>query len=428
MLTTLLLFLFFIGYFFITIEHSIKINKAAIALLISSFSWVLLIIFSNNFQEVNSDLSHHLIEVSEIVFFLLGAMTIVEIIDAHDGFSIISQKIKTNNKNQFIWFIALVTFFLSAILDNLTTTIVMVTILNKLVSDRKTKWLLLGLVIISSNAGGAFSPIGDVTTTMLWIGGQITPLNIIKETFLASAVAMIVPTIIISFLIKGRITLLDQNSESLAFKANSSQRVFILMIGISSLIFVPIFKVITHLPPYMGMFFSLGIMWVVTELMHKGSVNKNYFTVSKALEKIDTPSILFFFGILMSIGALESAHILPGMANHLNQLFKGDINLIAISIGLLSSLFDNVPLVAALQSMYSLEIYHTDHYFWELLAFTAGTGGSCLIIGSAAGVAVMGMEKIDFIWYLKNISWIALIGFSTGAMILIFEANLLHWF
>ncbi len=428
MLTTLLIFLFFIGYFFITIEHYIKINKAAIALLISALSWVLLIIFSNNFQEVNSDLSHHLIGVSEIVFFLLGAMTIVEIIDAHDGFSIISQKIKTNNKNQFIWLITLVTFFLSAILDNLTTTIVMVTILNKLVADRKTKWLLLGLVIISSNAGGAFSPIGDVTTTMLWIGGQITPLNIIKETFLASAVAMIVPTIIISVLIKGRITLLDQNSDSDAFNANSSQRVFILMIGISSLIFVPIFKVMTHLPPYMGMFFSLGIMWVVTELMHKGSVNKNYFTVSKALEKIDTPSILFFFGILMSIGSLESAHILPGMANHLNQLFKGDINLIAISIGLLSSLFDNVPLVAALQSMYSLEVYHTDHYFWELLAFTAGTGGSCLIIGSAAGVAVMGMEKIDFIWYLKNISWIALIGFSAGALILIFEANLLHWF
>jgi Na+/H+ antiporter NhaD/arsenite permease-like protein len=428
MLTTLLLSVFFIGYFFITIEHSIKINKAAIALLISTVSWVLLIFFSNSFQEVNTELSHHLVGVSEIVFFLLGAMTIVEIIDAHDGFSIISQKINTNNKNQFIWLIALFTFFLSAILDNLTTTIVMVTILNKLVADRKTKWLLLGLVIISSNAGGAFSPIGDVTTTMLWIGGQITPLNIIKETFLASAVAMVIPTIIISFSIKGEISLLNQVNDSEAFKANSSQRVFILLIGISSLIFVPILKVITHLPPYMGMFFSLGIMWVVTELMHRGSVNKNYFTVSKALEKIDTPSILFFFGILMSIAALESAHILPGMASALNDIFKGDINLIAISIGLLSSLFDNVPLVAALQSMYSLEVYHTDHYFWELLAFTAGTGGSCLIIGSAAGVAVMGMEKIDFIWYLKNISWIAFIGFITGAMVLIFEANFLHWF
>ena len=428
MITTLLLSIFFIGYFLITIEHYIKINKAAFALLIAVVSWVILIFNSTNYQEVNLDLSHHLVGVSEIVFFLLGAMTIVEIIDAHDGFSIISQKIKTNKKNQFIWLIALFTFFLSAILDNLTTTIVMVTILNKLVADRKTKWLLLGLVIISSNAGGAFSPIGDVTTTMLWIGGQITPLNIIKETFLASVVAMVVPTLIISFLIKGNITLMNHSEESAEFKANAFQRNFILFVGILSLLFVPIFKVVTHLPPYMGMFCSLGVLWLITELLHKGNVHKNYFTVSKALEKIDTPSILFFFGILMSIAALESAHILPGMANALNDIFKGDINLIAISIGLLSSLFDNVPLVAALQSMYSLEVYHTDHYFWELLAFTAGTGGSCLIIGSAAGVAVMGMEKIDFIWYLKNISWIAFIGFITGAMVLIFEANFLHWF
>ena len=428
MITTILLLIFFIGYFFITVEHYIKINKAAFALIIAAFSWVILIFNSTNYQEVNIDLSHHLVGVSEIVFFLLGAMTIVEIIDAHDGFSIISQKIKTNNKNQFIWLIALFTFFLSAILDNLTTTIVMVTILNKLVADRKTKWLLLGLVIVSSNAGGAFSPIGDVTTTMLWIGGQITPLNIIKETFLASAVAMIVPTLIFSYLIKGNIILLNQSEDSTEYKANAFQRNFILLVGILSLLFVPIFKLVTHLPPYMGMFCSLGILWVITELMHKGNVHKNYFTVSKALEKIDTPSILFFFGILMSIAALESAHILSGMANLLNDIFKGDINLIAISIGLLSSLFDNVPLVAALQSMYSLDVYHTDHYFWELLAFTAGTGGSCLIIGSAAGVAVMGMEKIDFIWYLKNISWIAFIGFITGAMVLIFEANFLHWF
>ena len=428
MITPLLLSIFFIGYFLITIEHYIKINKAAFALLIAVVSWVILIFNSTNYQEVNLDLNHHLVGVSEIVFFLLGAMTIVEIIDAHDGFSIISHKIKTNKKNQFIWLIALFTFFLSAILDNLTTTIVMVTILNKLVADRKTKWLLLGLVIISSNAGGAFSPIGDVTTTMLWIGGQITPLNIIKETFLASVVAMVVPTLIISFLIKGNITLLNHSEDSAAFKANAFQRNFILFVGILSLLFVPIFKVVTHLPPYMGMFCSLGVLWLITELLHKGNVYKNYFTVSKALEKIDTPSILFFFGILMSIAALESAHILPGMANLLNEIFKGDINLIAISIGLLSSLFDNVPLVAALQSMYSLEVYHTDHYFWELLAFTAGTGGSCLIIGSAAGVAVMGMEKIDFIWYLKNISWIAFIGFITGAMVLIFEANFLHWF
>lgn len=428
MLNILLLSLFFIGYFFITIEHYVKINKTAFALLIAAFSWVILIFNTQNDQEVNINLNHHLVGVSEIVFFLLGAMTIVEIIDAHDGFSIISQKIKTKHKNQFIWLIALFTFFLSAILDNLTTTIVMVTILNKLVAERKTKWLLLGLVIISSNAGGAFSPIGDVTTTMLWIGGQITPLNIIKETFLASAVAMVIPTYIISFFIKGDIIILNQIEDSIEYKANAFQKNFILFTGILALLFVPVFKVVTHLPPFMGMFCSLGVLWVITELMHKGNVHKNFFTVSKALEKIDTPSILFFFSILMSIAALETAHILPEMANQLNHIFKGDINLIAISIGLLSSLFDNVPLVAALQSMYSMDVYPTDHYFWELLAFTAGTGGSCLIIGSAAGVAVMGMEKIDFLWYLKHISWIALIGFLAGAMVLILEATILHWF
>jgi Na+/H+ antiporter NhaD/arsenite permease-like protein len=354
-------------------------------------------------------------------------MTIVELIDAHDGFSIISKKIKTRNKNRFIWLIAIITFFLSAILDNLTTTIVMVSILNKLVAERRTKWFLLGLVIISSNAGGAFSPIGDVTTTMLWIGGQVTALNIIKETFLASLIAMTVPTLIISYLIKGEIHLISSESDNTENKTSAFQKNLILLIGIACLLFVPFFKIITHLPPYMGMFFSLSILWIFTELFHKNNSNKNIFSVSRALEKIDTPSILFFFGILMSIAALETAHILPELAIGLNKTFNGNINLIAISIGLLSSLFDNVPLVAALQSMYSVDTFPKDHYFWELLAFTAGTGGSCLIIGSAAGVAVMGMEKIDFFWYLKNISWIAFIGFIAGALSLIIEAAIMHW-
>lgn len=426
MFTILLISVFIIGYFFITLEHIVKINKAAFALMTAVVLWTILI--STNSKEYNSifnSLSEHLSSISEIVFFLLGAMTIVELIDAHDGFSIISQKIKTHKKNQFIWMIAFITFFLSAILDNLTTTIVMVSILNKLVADKKTKWYLLGLVIISSNAGGAFSPIGDVTTTMLWIGGQVTALNIIKETFLASLLAMTIPTIIISYIIKGNIELLNNGNE--IDNESTYQKNLILFIGIACLLFVPVFKVITHLPPYMGMFFSLSIMWVFTELFHKNNANRNVYSVSRALEKIDTPSILFFFGILMSIAALETAHILPELAKGLNTFFNGDINLIAISIGMLSSLFDNVPLVAALQSMYSLEVFHTDHYFWELLAYTAGTGGSCLIIGSAAGVAVMGMEKIDFIWYLKNISWIAFIGFIAGALSLIVEAAIMHW-
>jgi Na+/H+ antiporter NhaD/arsenite permease-like protein len=426
MFTIILISVFIIGYFFITLEHIVKVNKAAFALMTAVVLWTILI--STNSKEYNSifnSLSEHLSSISEIVFFLLGAMTIVELIDAHDGFSIISQKIKTHKKNQFIWMIAFITFFLSAILDNLTTTIVMVSILNKLVADKKTKWYLLGLVIISSNAGGAFSPIGDVTTTMLWIGGQVTALNIIKETFLASLLAMTIPTIIISYIIKGNIELLNNGNE--IDNESTYQKNLILFIGIACLLFVPVFKVITHLPPYMGMFFSLSIMWVFTELFHKNNANRNVYSVSRALEKIDTPSILFFFGILMSIAALETAHILPELAKGLNTFFNGDINLIAISIGMLSSLFDNVPLVAALQSMYSLEVFHTDHYFWELLAYTAGTGGSCLIIGSAAGVAVMGMEKIDFIWYLKNISWIAFIGFIAGALSLIVEASLMHW-
>lgn len=425
MMSFILILIFILGYILITMEHFIGINKAAFALFIAVISWTILIFSTSNFTILFSNLNTHLSNVSEIVFFLLGAMTIVQLIDAHDGFSIIAKKIKTNNKNKFIWFVALITFFLSAILDNLTTTIVMVSILSKLIADKKTKWYILGLVIISSNAGGAFSPIGDVTTTMLWIGGQVTALNIIKETFLASLIAMTIPTLIISYLIKGKIELMNHsvdNKESTSFS-----KTLILVIGIACLLFVPIFKVMTHLPPYMGMLFSLSIMWIFTELFHKNNANRNIYSVSRALEKIDTPSILFFFGILMSVAALETAHILPHLTNGLNALFNGDINLIAISIGVLSSLVDNVPLVAALQSMYSLNTFHTDHYFWELLAYTAGTGGSCLIIGSAAGVAVMGMEKMDFFWYLKNISWIAFIGFLAGAFSLIIEAAIMHW-
>jgi Na+/H+ antiporter NhaD/arsenite permease-like protein len=270
-------------------------------------------------------------------------------------------------------------------------------------------------VIISSNAGGAFSPIGDVTTTMLWIGGQISPLNIMKQTFLASLVCMVVPTLIINYMIKGKIELRANVENSLNFNTNSFERNLIFYVGIGCLLFVPLFKTLTNLPPYMGMFLSLGIIWTLTELIHnKKHVNeKGILSVSHALRKIDTPSILFFFGILLSISSLEVVGVLPQMASSLNSSI-GNLNLVAICIGLLSAVFDNVPLVAALQSMYSLNDYPQDHYFWELLAFTAGTGGSCLIIGSAAGVAVMGIEKIDFFWYLKKISWIALIGFIAG--------------
>ncbi len=418
----LLICVFVIGYLLITMEHTIHINKAATALITAVICWTILVMNPAVKETTLNALGHHLTSIAEIVFFLLGAMTIVELIDAHDGFQNITEKIKTTNKIKLIWTIALVTFFLSAVLDNLTSTIVMISIINKLVKDKLVKWQLLGLVIIASNAGGAWSPIGDVTTTMLWIGHQVTPLNIVKETFLASLTCMVVPTLIISYRIKGNIELHENISTNQNALANPNDRNVVFFIGILCLLFVPVFKTITHLPPYMGMLLSLGVMWVLTELMHskKEIDEKGTLSVNHALRKIDTPSILFFFGILMSIAALEQVGLLEQSALWLDQTF-GDIKVIAVVIGLLSSILDNVPLVAALQSMYGLDVYPTDHYFWELLAYTAGTGGSVLIIGSAAGVAVMGIEKIDFFWYLKNISWIAFIGFITGAIVFILE-------
>ena len=417
-----LLITFIAGYVLITLEHAIHINKSAIALITAVLCWTILVMNPSSKDAALSAIGHHLTGVAEIVFFLLAAMTIVELIDAHDGFQNITEKIKTTNKSKFIWTIALVTFFLSAVLDNLTSTIVMISIINKLVKEKQVKWQLLGLVIISSNAGGAWSPIGDVTTTMLWIGQQVTPLNIFKETFLASLTCMVVPTIIINYRIKGKIDLFEKSEKNLNALSSAFDRNLVFFIGIACLLFVPVFKTITHLPPYMGMLLSLGIMWVLTELLHskKDIEEKGNLSVNHAIRKIDTPSILFFFGILMSIAALEQVGLLKDAATYLDQTI-GNIKIIAILIGLLSSILDNVPLVAALQSMYSLDIYPTDHYFWEFLAYTAGTGGSVLIIGSAAGVAVMGIEKVDFFWYLKNISWIALIGFLSGALVFILQ-------
>lgn len=421
-----LLLVFFIGYLAITFEGVLKINKSAVALITAVLCWILIIFDTPEKNIVLEALSHHLSEISEILFFLLGAMTIVELIDAHDGFQNIVDRIKTTHKTKLIWLIGLITFFLSAVLDNLTTNIVMASILNKLVADQKTKWRLLGLVVISANAGGAFSPIGDVTTTMLWIGGQVTALNIIKQSFFASFICMAIPAIIINYTIKGRIIFKNEETPNLNFTTNAKERNFIFVAGIVCLLFVPVFKTLTHLPPYMGMLFCLGVMWVITEVIHnkKHESEKGLLSVNHALRKIDTPSILFFFGILLSVSSLQYVGVLPKMAQQLNEVI-GNINGVAISIGFLSAVFDNVPLVAALQNMYTLQTYPTDHYFWELIAYTAGTGGSILIIGSAAGVAIMGMEKIDFFWYLKNISWIALVGFLCGAAVFILQNSFL---
>ena len=411
----------------IAFEHRIHINKAASAILTGVICWAIYALYDSESHEMIGHLGEHLADIAGILFFLLGAMTIVELIDAHDGFQIIVDKVQTNSKRKLIWLVSILAFFLSAVLDNLTTTIVMISFIRKLVGDPKERWVLAGLIIISANAGGAWSPIGDVSTTMLWIGNQITTVNIIQKTFLPSLVCMIIPTMLLSWSMKGTILRPDTYKKKEILTTTPFQRTAVFWLGIGCLLFVPVFKTITHLPPYMGILFGLGLMWVVTEIIHseKDDEEKGLLSVNHALRKIDTPSILFFLGILLSVAALETTGILNSVSISMNDAI-GNIYAINISIGLLSAIVDNVPLVAAIQGMYGLDVYPTDHYFWEFLAFCAGTGGSCLIIGSAAGVAAMGLEKINFIWYLKKIAWLALIGYLAGAAVYIVQQELFH--
>lgn len=414
--------LFVLGYAAIALEHPIRINKAATALITATLCWAVYALASANRHAVVEGLETQLGEVAGILFFLLGAMTIVELIDAHDGFEIITSRIHTTNKRKMLWIIAIISFFLSAVLDNLTTTIVMVSLLRKMISVRQERLLFTGIVVIAANAGGAWSPIGDVTTTMLWIGGQITAGSIIVQTILPSLACLLVPTLLVSISMKGTLEREANIQKNKDFNTNKVERNTVFWVGVGSLIFVPIFKTITHLPPYMGILFGLGLMWIITEFIHSGrdEAEKGLLSVNHALRKIDTPSILFFLGILLSIGALQSTGVLTSLARWMDQRI-GNINVITLSIGLLSALVDNVPLVAAAQGMYSLEQYPTGHYFWEFLAYCAGTGGSALIIGSAAGVAAMGLEKIEFFWYIKRISWLALAGYFAGAVVFIVQ-------
>lgn len=422
----LIILIFILGYAAIAFEHTIRINKAATALITGVLCWTVYIFLSNSKDHVTRELTDHLGELSQILFFLLGAMTIVELIDAHDGFEIITQRIKTTNKRKLSWILGLLSFFLSAVLDNLTTTIVMISLLRKLMSDRQERIMMVGLVVISANAGGAWSPIGDVTTTMLWIGGQITAANIILKLILPSMVCLLVPLIVMQIFIKGEFKKAAANFEETGTKPTTSlQRKVIFLAGVSILLLIPVFKTLTHLPPFMGMLAGLGVMWVISEIIHsdKDEQDRKQFTVSYALRKIDTASILFFLGILLAIAALESTGMLLKVAEWLDSHLKNQ-NLIAIAIGLLSAIVDNVPLVAASMGMYDLKHFPTDHYFWELLAYSTGTGGSILIIGSAAGVAAMGIERINFIWYLKKIGWLALLGFLAGAAVYIVQEML----
>lgn len=424
-MVTIITIIFIVGYIVIALEHPLKINKAATALITGVLGWTVFALFAADKNSPAHLLTESLGEVAGILFFLMGAMTIVELIDAHDGFEVITSRIQTTSKRKLVWIVGFLTFFLSAVLDNLTTTIVLISLLRIIVPDKKDRLLFAGLVVISANAGGAWSPIGDVTTTMLWIGGQITAGSIIIQTILPSLVCFLVPAFIISRQVKGNTVPVDETVIEKKFTNTSRDRNLVFWVGVASLLFVPVFKTITHLPPYMGILFGLGVMWVITEMIHneKDEAEKGVLSVNHALRKIDTPSILFFLGILLSIAALQATGVLSNLAVTMDSSI-GNIKIITLTIGLLSAIVDNVPLVAAAQGMYSLEQYPTGHFFWEFLAYCAGTGGSCLIIGSAAGVAAMGLEKIEFFWYMKKIGWLALIGYLAGAAAFILQHQL----
>jgi Na+/H+ antiporter NhaD/arsenite permease-like protein len=414
--------IFVIGYLLIALEHPIKVNKSATAIITGVLCWtVYAVMDTSSIEHIGEQLAHHLSEIAAILFFLMGAMTIVELIDAYHGFSIITDRITTKNPKTLLWVICWVTFFLSALLDNLTTSIVMVSLVRKLVPDKKMRLFFCGMIVIGANAGGAWSPIGDVTTTMLWIGGQISSVNIIKTLLLPSIVCMTIPLLYLQFTLKG-----DLGHEQVRSgtgdhpqKKNHIRGSNLMFIaGICGLISVPVFKTLTHLPPYLGMLLALGVLWVISEIINPDmdEMEKKSYTAAHALTRIDVPSVLFFLGILLAVSCLQSMEILHHFATYLDQTI-GDNRIIITLIGILSAIVDNVPLVAASMGMYSLDTYHMDHMIWEYLAYCAGTGGSILIIGSAAGVAVMGMEKIDFIWYLKRISLLAALGYFAGAIV-----------
>lgn len=474
--------IFVLGYTAIALEHPLKIDKAASALLTGTILWGLYALNSTglldlgfspawekaqmmahdvvNFIQPNvgtenfsqawkgtietahsashfvlHDLEHHLVEIAEILFFLLGAMTIVETVDQHQGFKLITDKIKTSNKIKLLWILSFLTFFMSAALDNLTTTIVLVALLRKLIDDKKTRWFFASMVVLAANAGGAWSPIGDVTTIMLWIGGQVTTGNIIAHVFLPSLATMVVPLIIVTFIVKGDVSrpVLDAN-DTKEF-TTAFERKLLLIMGVCALLFVPVFKTITHLPPYMGMLLGLGVIWATTEIMHrnKSIEDRRKLTVIGILKKVDVPTIFFFLGILTAVAALQSVGHLAILSEFLDVNIH-NIYAINLIIGVMSAIVDNVPLVAGAMGMYPvaeagtvgyLADFMVDGNFWEFLAYCAGTGGSILIIGSAAGVAAMGLEKIDFIWYLKKISLLALVGYLAGAGVFYLQAVVL---
>ncbi|MDA8425690.1 MAG: sodium:proton antiporter NhaD [Treponema sp.] len=414
---SLLSIVFVSGYLVIALERRLRVEKAATALILGCALWVILASGGGGGHELLPALGEHLSEIAAIVFFLLGAMTIVEVIDEHEGFDLITSRIRTKNLRALLWIVSLLSFFLSAFLDNLTTTIVMIAIARKLVAKKEDRLVFAGMIVIAANAGGAFSPIGDVTTTMLWIGGRISALRIIARLFAPALVSLLVPLAAMTFVLKG-----DATGERSGVEAGSAvsaaERGAVLLVGIVLLVGVPVFKMLTGLPPYLGILLALGILWLLTELMHRGKPEhlRAGLGPGRAFAEIDHASLLFFLGILLAVAALQTAGALAAVSAWLDAKV-GNQSLIVVILGFLSAIVDNVPLVSAAMGMFSPDKFPMDHRIWELLAYCAGTGGSMLVIGSAAGVAAMGIERISFGWYMKRITPFALLGFLAGAAV-----------
>jgi len=418
---------FVLAYSMIALEHPIKINKSATALIAAGLMWTLYSFASPlGVEGVIHQLTEKLAETAAIVFFLICAMTIVEVTDSHGGFEVITSRIKAKKLTSLLWIIGFITFYLSSILDNMTTTIVMVALMKRLLKEHKQRLFFAGIIVIAANAGGAWSPIGDVTTTMLWIGGQVTTINIMKTTWIASMVNLLVPLFIASFMIKGNVVPPDR-VENGASNCSQFEKTFMFFMGMGALIFVPIFKSITHLPPYLGILLALGVLWLTGNILHrhKPDEEKDHLRLAKALKRIDMASVVFFIGILLAVATLSANGMLPSLAQWLDAKL-GNQSMIVIIIGLVSAIVDNIPLVAASMGMYPLAQFPPDTFIWEFMAYCAGTGGSILIIGSAAGVAAMGLEKIEFFWYARRIGPLAFAGYFAGVATYIIQYNLIH--
>ena len=424
---TALVVVFIVAYAAIALEHPLKINKSASALVGAGLLWTIYALATGDHHLVSEQLGESLMGTAQIVFFLMGAMAIVEVVDAHNGFEVITQRIRTTKLSTLMWLVGFVTFFLSSVLDNLTTTIVMISLMRKLLAKHEDRLFFAGIIVIAANSGGAWSPIGDVTTTMLWIGGQITALAIIKSVILPALVSMIIPLAITAYVLRGQqVESPVSTAGEDGVKTTEFERNLMFCLGIGILVAVPAFKTITHLPPFMGILFGLGILWLVGDLVHRHKEDefKQHLTLVHALSKIDMSSLVFFVGILLSVATLEHTHILSSLAGWLNETV-GRQDVIVLIIGMVSAIVDNVPLVAASMGMYSLSEFPADHFLWQFLAYCAGTGGSILIIGSAAGVAAMGLEKIHFFWYVKKISGLALVGYFAGAGVYLLQHQIL---